>query len=117
MSVMHDFDTSPDERRRKAVVRAYKEGKSIEWLMEEHRVSRRQIRRLLFESGIESRAGRPSKILDSQMPRVYRLISTKQVSYDELAIRLGVSSRTLRRKVRAYERQRSSITGRGYDGS
>lgn len=118
MSVMHDFDTSPEQRKKYAVVRRYKEGKSVEWLMKEFALSRRQIRRILFDAGHGSTAGRPSKILDSDMPRVYRLITTKQVSYDELAVRLGVSVATLRRKVKAHERQlSSSLAGRGYDGT
>lgn len=117
MSVMHDFDTSPDERKRKAIVRQFESGKSVEWLMEEFSLSRRQIRRYLFAAGHGSKAGRPSKILDKDMDTVYKLISTKAASLDELAVRLGVSVSTLRRKVRAYERQHSSFTGRGYDGT
>lgn len=122
MSVpVNDLNYSRAEAKHRAIVRDFDRGLSIQRLMDEYRLTRRQIRRILKAAGKVQKTGRPTKILDSDMPRVYLLISKKAESIDALASKLGVSASTLRRKVREYGRTRYAASversGNGSDGN
>jgi Mor family transcriptional regulator len=119
-NAVNDLDYSSTVAKHRAIVRAFDDGMSIAKLVEEYKLTRRQIRRILKAGGRAQPTGRPKKILDSKIPELYLLITRKVESVDSLASKLNVSESTIRRKVKEYERSRSvgrEITERNGRGS
>lgn len=104
---VNDLDYSRTSAKHQAIVRAFTNGKSINQLIEDFNLTRRQIRRILKAAGKAQPTGRPKKLVDSNVAEIYLLVTRKVESIDSLASRLNVSASTIRRKVKQYERSRS----------
>ena len=85
------------------VVSLYKAGRGVKDIAKSIGQSERNIRRLLNAGGISRSPGRPKKLLDSEVERVYDLLSKGSIDIDVAASKLRVSTATIRRVLKERE--------------
>ncbi len=88
------------------VRRLHKEGKHVDEIAELIHKSRRTTLRLMQEAGVNGKRGRPKKIVDSIQERVYRLMADRTINVTQASHELGVSERTVYRRMQKYVRTR-----------
>jgi transposase len=85
------------------IVKLYKEGKTTEQIAEIMKIHLRSVQRALAYADIPLVVGKPKKLLDEEMPKIYNLLRRRESSYDALASEYGVTVNTMRKRVRDYE--------------
>lgn len=85
-------------------------GISVPAMAAEFRRTPSSIARRLAEMGLSKPQGRPSKLDKVKLDEVLTRINLKVLSVDDGASQLGVSKRTLQRKLKTWRCARSSRT-------
>lgn len=102
---------------RAEVVYLAERGQDTEDMAAHFQVSVRHMRRVMKEYGVNRNVGRARIPLDEEtMKTVYESIANKTTSIDMAALFLGISTRTLRRRIKEYATYTQS-TGRSRQGT